>query len=121
MISVNKFTAMTTRNQVHFLIYELSSPKEVLVFVELAKMQNSNIDYIVLTKSIDVWKSRLEIVDEIEKEYGRYLNYLETKTLEEIRFNKNKVFQKILGIGIQMRFQQSFEEKCYQTNDDDII
>ena len=121
MLTTTQFLMLTEKYQVRFLTNNLSSLDELLVFVELIQMQGLVISYEhVIIVSMEIWKERLSLEEDIESEYSSYLDDEQLKQLNEKKDKKEETLRKILGITLRMKLTQSFSEN-YDIATKDIV
>lgn len=121
MLTTTQFLMLTEKYQVRFLTNNLSSLDELLVFVELIQMQGLVISYEhVIIVSMEIWKERLSLEEDIESEYSSYLDDEQLKQLNQRRDKKEETLRKILGIALRMKLTQSFSAN-YDIATKDIV
>ena len=121
MLTTTQFLMLTEKYQVRFLTNNLSSLDELLVFVELIQMQGLVISYEhVIIVSMEIWKERLSLEEDIEAEYSSYLDEEQLKQLNQKKDKKEETLRKILGIALRMKLTQSFSAN-YDIATKDIV
>ena len=121
MLTTIQFLMLTEKYQVRFLTNNLSSLDELLVFVELIQMQGLVISYEhVIIVSMEIWKERLSLEEDIEAEYSSYLDEEQLKQLNQKKDKKEETLRKILGIALRMKLTQSFSAN-YDIATKDIV
>jgi hypothetical protein len=91
-MTLEKFLKHSEETQIDFLVNDLSSLDDVVLFVSFVYMLHKSISYHVLRRSMDAWEKRLST---------------ETRTISE---NEKEQFNKLLGMAIKMKFVGSFAE-----------
>ena len=93
-MTLDKFHKLNEEEQVDYLVSELSTLEEVVIFVELARMLNQYISYDVLRRAMTIWEPRLysSKTGKIKKKY-------------------RSQYKTLLGLAIEMKFVGKFSEE----------
>jgi hypothetical protein len=91
-MKLDRFLQLQEDEQIDFLVNDISSLDDVVLFVSLARMLHRCLSYNVLRGSMDIWEARLNT---------------ESRTMSQ---NEIEQFKKLLGLAIDMKFVRSFAE-----------